>query len=215
MRTPAPFSPRRPVALAAIAVLLVTGAAAGVAFASGGGHPAGHKSHVHNAGSRAPDAIDRAARTALDRLVANGTIDQAQANAIERQVAAGSIDPAALIAAGTVNAAQMQAVANSLAQVKRSFAGAGGNHPHGQKVAAPGGGDQAPAVIVRAAHTALQRLVASGTIDQAQARTIEHDIATGSMDTHALVANGTLNPAQMRAVQHALADLKSAVVSQH
>ena len=211
MRIPAPFSPRRPVAVAVITVLVATGAAAGVAFASGGGH----KTHVHNAGSRAPDAIDRAARTALDKLVANGTIDQAQANAIERHVAAGFIDPAALIAAGTVSATQMQAVASSLDQVKRSFAGATGNHPHGQKVAAPGSGDRAPAVIVRAAHTRLQRLVASGTIDPAQARAIEHDIATGSMDTHALVANGTLSPAQMRAVQHALADLKSAVVSQH
>jgi hypothetical protein len=213
MRIPASFSPRRPAALAAVVVLVATGTAAGVAFASGGGHD--HKTHAHNAGTRAPDAIDRAARTALERLVSNGTIDQAQANAIERHVAAGFIDPAALIAAGTVSATQMQAIANSLDQVKRSFAGASGNHPHGQKVAAPGSGDHAPAVIVRAARTALQRLVANGSITQAQARAIVHDIASGSMDTHALVANGTLSQSQMRAVQHALADLKRAVASQH
>jgi hypothetical protein len=207
MRIPAPLRTRRPAALAVIAVLVASITAVGVAFASGGDHPAGHKAHA--SGDRAaPAAITRAAHTALERLVANGTLNQAQATAIQRQVVAGNVDPTALVAAGTVNQTQMHAVANALGQVKRSFVGASGNHPAGKTVAAPDNGARAPAVIVRRVRTALQGVVASGTIDQAQAATILHLVTTGFVDTRALVANGTVNQAQMRAVQHALVQVK-------
>jgi hypothetical protein len=208
MRIPASLSPRRPAALGIIVVLVATATAAGVAFASGGDHPAGHKAHAQSAGSRAPDAITHAAQAALGRLVADGTINQAQAAAIQRQVVAGSVDPAALVAAGTVTESQMHAVANALGQVKRSFAARAGDHAAGHKVAAPGNGGRAPAVIVHAVRTAMQRLVANGTIDRAQAATILRLVTTGSADTRTLVANGTLNQAQMRAVQHALVQVK-------
>jgi hypothetical protein len=211
MRIPAPLRTRRPAALAVTAVMLATATAVGVAFASGGTHP--HKAHAPGASSRAPDATTRAAHTALQRLVANGTISQSQAAAIQRQVAAGSIDPAALIAAGTVNATQMHAIAHALTQVKESFAGSSSDHPAGNKAGAPADGGRAPAVIVHAARAALQQLVANGTIDRAQAATILHLVTTGSIDTHALVANGTVNQAQMRAVQHALVQVKLAAVS--
>ncbi|MGN6378450.1 MAG: hypothetical protein ACTHNU_05820 [Gaiellales bacterium] len=209
MRTPALLKTRRLAAPAAVAVLVATATVAGVAYAaSGHSHPA--KSPVPAAGNRASDATAHAARTALQRLVANGTIDQAQADAIERQVVAGSVDPAALVAAGRVNQTQMLAVAHALDQVKRSMAGSSGDRRAGHKVGAPGSGAHAPAAIVRAVHTALQRLVANGTIDQAQAATIEHLVATGSVDPGTLVANGTVTQAQMGAVQHALVQVKLA-----
>ena len=210
MRIPASLSTRRLAVPATIAVLVLSAAAVGVAFASGGGH----KAHAHSTGTRAPDAITRAAHTALEQLVANGTINQSQADAIQRQVIAGSVDPAGLIAAGTLSATQMHAVAQALSQVKRSFAGPSGSHPAGKNVGAPADSGRAPAVIVHGVRNALQGLVANGTISRAQAATIVRLITTGTADTRTLVANGTLNPAQMRAVQHALVQVKLAAAQQ-
>ena len=204
MRIPAPIRTHRLAAHAAIAVLVATATATGVAFAASGGT----KAPALRAGARAPDSIARAAHAALQQLVANGTIDQVQADAIERQVVAGSIDPAALVASGTVNRTQMRAVAHTLRQVKLSMAGSSVNPPEGNKVPSPQDGARASAATVRAARTALQRLVADGTIDQAQAGTIEHQVAAGLIDSRVLVANGTVTQAQMRAVQHALAQVK-------
>jgi hypothetical protein len=127
MRILASLTPRRVAAHATIAVLVGTATAAGVAFAgSNGGRPVAGKGSAPSASAAlAPDQIASAARTALDRLVANGTIDQAQADTIEQQVEAGSVDPRALIDARTVNQAQMQAVADALNQAKRSTASLG------------------------------------------------------------------------------------------
>jgi hypothetical protein len=130
MRILASLTPRRLAGHATIAVLVGTATAAGVAFAgSSGGRPVADRGSTPSASAAsAPDSIASAARTALDRLVANGTIDQAQADTIERQVEAGSVDPSALIA-GTVNQEQMQAVADALDQVKRSAASSLGLAP--------------------------------------------------------------------------------------
>jgi polyhydroxyalkanoate synthesis regulator phasin len=215
MRTLSWLSTRRVAANVAVALLVATVTAAGVAFAdSSSSHsPAAKAPASTGTGTRAPDAITTRARAALDRLVANGTINQSQADAIQQDVVAGSVDPAALIAAGTVGQAQMRAVANALDRVKKSVAEPGGGRHAGTKVAAPATGPRAPAVIQRAARTALQGLVASGTITQPQADTIEHDVAAGVVDSHALVAGGTVDQSQMQAVSHALALVKLAAAA--
>jgi hypothetical protein len=214
MRNPATLSPRRLAAVAATAVLVATATVAGVAFAaSGGDHPASTKAPTASAAARAPDAVVRAARTALQRLVADGTINQTQADAIERHVVAGFVDPAALIADGTVTRTQMLAVAHTLDLVKESMAHSSAGHPAGRKVAAPHSGARAPAAIVHAARTALQRLVANGTINQAQADAIERHVTAGFIDPAALIANGTVTHTQMLAVAHALTQVKRSAAS--
>lgn len=127
MRILASLTPRRLAAHATIAVLVGTGTAAAVALAgSGGGRPLADSGPIPAVNTAlAPNPIALAASVALDRLVANGTIDQAQADTIEQQVEAGSLDPPVLIDAGTVNQGQMQAVAEALAQVKRSTSSLG------------------------------------------------------------------------------------------
>ena len=215
MRTFSWFSTRRLAAHGTIALIVATATAAGVAFAdSSGGHPAGAKAPVSNGGSRASAAIAQGVRTALDRLVASGTIDQAQANVIEQHAVAGSVDPQALVAAGTLTQAEMQAVASALDEVKLSLAAASGGRPAGAiKAASPDNGNRAPAAIARGARTALQTLVANGTLDQAQADTIEHDVQAGLVDSHALLTAGTVNQAQMRAVTEVLGQVKRSVAA--
>lgn len=63
------------------------------------------------------------ARTGLGRLVADGTIEQAEADVVLRGVIAGSVDPEALVRAGDVSAAHMQAINDVLVEVKRANAG--------------------------------------------------------------------------------------------
>jgi hypothetical protein len=121
MRILASLTPRRRAVHATIAVLVGTASAAGVAFAGSSGGPVADKGATPTVSTAsAANPIASAARTALDRLVANGAIDQAQADTIEQQVEVGSVDPRALIDAGTVTQAQMQAVADALDQAKRS-----------------------------------------------------------------------------------------------
>ena len=67
--------------------------------------------------------LHAAVEAALERLVRGGAIDQHQAEAIDRQIDAGSLNPEELVQHGVLSEAQMQAVANALAEVKRSFAG--------------------------------------------------------------------------------------------
>jgi len=141
MHVSASLTPRRVAAHAAIAILVGSGAAAGVAFAGSGGSSASI--------TRPRPSIAGAARAALERLVAAGAIDRAQADAIERQVAAGSIDPRALIRAGTVDRAQMRAVADALEQVKRSAAHTAVRSP---------GGKIAPSVRAKRRLSAIQKL---------------------------------------------------------
>jgi hypothetical protein len=62
---------------------------------------------------------------AVARLVQSGTINAAQAHVLDADIRAGSIDPSQLVANGTLSSAQMQAVGDRLAAVKRSFAPAG------------------------------------------------------------------------------------------
>ena len=150
-----------------------------------------------------------AARGALDQLVANGTIDQSQADTIEQDVAAGSVDSQALVADGVVTEAQMQAVSDALDQVKHSFAEQQPAEPdHDAKPAEPDDTTRASDDIVAAARSALDQLVANGTIDQSQANTVMEDVTAGSIDREALVAEGVLTEPQMQAVADAIDQVK-------
>src|SRR5262245_13909232 len=113
---------RRMLANIAIAVVVATGTAAGVAFAGGIGGGSQAKP-ASTTGATGPCGIVAAARAALQELVADGTITQAQADAVQAQVEAGSVDPKTLTDSGTVTDAQMHAIADRLSAVKRSFAG--------------------------------------------------------------------------------------------
>lgn len=55
---------------------------------------------------------------------------------------------------------------------------------------------------------AVAQLEQAGTINAAQARVLDADIRSGSMDTNQLVANGTLSSAQMQAVNNRLIAVK-------
>jgi hypothetical protein len=59
---------------------------------------------------------------AVTQLVQAGTIDGAQARVLDADIRAGSIDPNQLVASGTLNSAQVQAVMARLGAVKRSLA---------------------------------------------------------------------------------------------
>jgi hypothetical protein len=94
-----------------------------------GGESAGVKSPGTKGGSGTNDTaaadtrLHAAVQAALEGLVREGTINQHQAEVIDAQVNAGSVDPGELVARGVLSEAQMQAVANALVAVKRSFAG--------------------------------------------------------------------------------------------
>jgi hypothetical protein len=105
-----------------LAVLAVGGAVAGPA-ALASGKPAQRETYrarvmQDSAGPAAQEAI-----AAVQRLVHNGIIDEHQASVVDREINAGSVDPDPLVQGGVLTAAQMQAIANSLDQVKRSFRG--------------------------------------------------------------------------------------------
>jgi hypothetical protein len=64
-------------------------------------------------------------------------------------------------------------------------------------------GGVVPGGISEAAHQALERLVANGTIRQAQADAVQAEVDAGSVDPKTLVDDGTVSDAQM----HAIADI--------
>lgn len=64
--------------------------------------------------------------------------------------------------------------------------------------------------IMAGVHSALQRLVADGTISQQQATAVEQDAAAGSIDPNALVQGGVVNDAQMQAIGTSLDKVKQA-----
>jgi hypothetical protein len=66
----------------------------------------------------------------------------------------------------------------------------------------------APDPIAAVAQRALDALVARGTIDQAQADTIEQQVMAGSVDPRALVSAGVVDAAQMAAVGNTLDQVK-------
>ena len=120
MKILAAVTPRRLAVHGAIALAVGSATAAGVAFASGNNSPGSATSTPPAAISPSPDPVAAAARVVLNRLVARGTINQAQADTIEQDVVGGSVDPRALINDGVVTETQMQAVADTLDQVKRA-----------------------------------------------------------------------------------------------
>jgi hypothetical protein len=116
---------RRALATAAVAIAAGIGSMAGVSYAQDGkaANPASTTSTAQKTPSP-PSPADRgimpAVDQALQQLVANGTINQDQATAVEQDAAAGSIDPKTLVQSGLVNETQMQAIGNSLDQVKQA-----------------------------------------------------------------------------------------------
>jgi hypothetical protein len=139
-------TPRRLAGHGAVAILIATVTAGGVAVAAGNKPPAASQSETSASAKRSaaaagiqPDATpaakvaakaaavraDRssllaAAHAGLQRLVADGTIDATQARTIEQQVKAGSVDASGLVSSGVVSDPQMQAVATMLDGVKRA-----------------------------------------------------------------------------------------------
>lgn len=97
-----------------------------------------------------------------------------------------------------------------------AFAGSGGGSPSAGSGSAPtAGAASAPNPVASAARTALEGLVANGTIDQAQADTIEQQVEAGSIDPQALINAGTVNQGQMQAVADALDQVKAAAAAGH
>ena len=78
--------------------------------------------------------------------------------------------------------------------------GGGGGSPSGTT---PTGSGLVPTPIGVAARNALQRLVAAGTINQAQADAVQREVDAGSVDPKTLVDSGAVSDAQM----HAIADV--------
>jgi hypothetical protein len=189
---------RRTLVGIAAAVAVASGTVAGIALAGGNG--AGKS--PSSTSEAAPAEIVAAAHAALERLVSAGTITQAQADAVQAQVEAGSVDPQTLVANGTVSDAQMRAIDEALGQVKRSFADANGAGKPTSSTPEP-----APAEVVAAIHTALERLVSAGTITQAQADAVQAQIEAGK-DLQTLVDDGTVNASQLRAIEDALGQVK-------
>jgi hypothetical protein len=117
----------------AVATAALAGAGAAAA-ADGGGKAAATKAKAAAEGAEslkaAPKTADPGpldanepivtqARTRLERLVADGTIDQAEVEAVMRSVIAGSVDPEALVRAGDVSSPHMPAMYDVLLEVKR------------------------------------------------------------------------------------------------
>jgi hypothetical protein len=119
-----PHLNRHTLTTAAVAVAAAIGSVAGVSYAQGGKPgpptPTNSAQKTVSAPSPADGGIMPAVHDALQRLVAAGTINQQQGTAVEQDAAAGSIDPRALVQSGLVNEAQMQAIGNSLDQVKEA-----------------------------------------------------------------------------------------------
>jgi hypothetical protein len=117
---------RRGLAMAAVALATAIGSVTGVSYAQDGKPAArvsaGAAQKNPSATTPADNGIMVGVHRALQRLVAQGTIDQQQADAVEQDAAAGSIDPRALVQSGLVDEAQMEAIGNSLDQVKQAAA---------------------------------------------------------------------------------------------
>jgi hypothetical protein len=112
---------RRRIVVVTTAAAITAGSLGPVALASGdrSHHPAKHGARAtEGAGPAARDAV-----AAMQRLVRGGIIEQRQANMVERQINTGSVDPQTLVGTGIVTERQMQAIANAIDQVKRSFGG--------------------------------------------------------------------------------------------
>jgi hypothetical protein len=73
---------------------------------------------------------------------------------------------------------------------------------------APAGGGASPFIA------AVARLEQAGTIDASQARVIDADIQSGSIDPDKLVADGVVTAAQMKAVNDRLVAIKMGIAAQ-
>ena len=116
-------------------------------------------------------------------------------------IGAGVLGPGALASAKvgapttgkTAASPTVKQEGNSPADTARAAARHDGKHP-GQEAAA--------------AVTAVQRLVQSGAITQAQASAVEAQIEAGSVDPGQLVSSGVLTAAQMHAIGEQIAGAK-------
>lgn len=113
-------------------------------------------------------------------------------------VAAGIIGPSALASGGTASTPRAK-----VARASDTPCTAPAGTKAAQSKQAPGT-DPSPAPFL----AAVAQLQQAGTINAAQARVLDADIRTGSIDSEALVANGTLTSAQMQAVNDRLAAVK-------
>ena len=75
---------------------------------------------------------------------------------------------------------------------------------------APAARPSAPTGILAGVHSALETLVAQGTINQNQADAVERQADSGSIDPKALVGGGVVSDAQMRTIAASIDRLKNA-----
>jgi hypothetical protein len=119
--------PRRLILLAAAGMAVIAFSSAGAVLAGNGDPNPSPSAAVGTAPvRRSIDPFD----AAVEALVRAGTIDQRQADAVRLQLVTGRIDPQQWTDSGLMTAAQSQAVATRLREVKESLA--------------PGGGDAGP-----------------------------------------------------------------------
>jgi len=156
--------------------------------------------------------LHAAAQQAVQGLVTGGTINQQQAEAIDDQIDAGTVDPGQLVSSGVVSQSQMTTVAGALAQVKRSFAPAGGPASAGANTKSPRG-QQANGSPPAPVTAAIQGLVTGGTITQHQADAILTQITSGTFDPQQLAASGVINASQATALANALGAVKRAAAA--
>ena len=129
-------------------------------------------------------------------------------------VAAAIVVPSAIASAG--RSAGPCAAGNNAAAAKLAAATAHQGAPAAQAAAkagvkAPGGsaGGVPPQFLA-----AVAQLQQAGTISAAQARTLDADIESGSIDPKQLVADGVLTAAQMQAVNDRLVAVKMGLATQ-
>ncbi len=121
--------------------------------------------------------------------------------AVTGLVAAAAIVVPSAIAAGGQNAGQCVAGKSARAAASSS-AGAG-------KASAP-----APGGVPHQFLDVIAQLEQAGTISAAQARTLDADIESGSIDPQTLVADGVVTASQMKAVNDRLIAVKMSLAAQ-
>jgi hypothetical protein len=133
-------SPRRrwraPV-IGAVAGLAVAAAIVGQAALADSGSGSAPPANAKRAGAPAPGGVPHQFTDAVAQLVQAGTISAAQGQAVDAQIETGSMDPQQMVSRGVLTAAQMAAVNDRLIAVKKSLASQAPPPGTGKDMAAP------------------------------------------------------------------------------
>jgi hypothetical protein len=126
---------RAPV-IGAVAGLAVAAAVVGPAALADSGSGSAPPASAKR-GSPAPGGVPHQFADAVAQLVQAGTINAAQGQAIDAQIETGSMNPQQMVSRGVVTAAQMAAVNDRLIAVKKSLASQAPPPGTGKDMAAP------------------------------------------------------------------------------